>query len=128
MSIAGILLYVVLTASEIRFQNSSNFATSGGFGPNQVSTALGMGFVVAVLLLVSVKELPAVVRATLLIITLWLFIQTILTFSRGGITVAMITLGIVYIYRVLVSPEIHLKNIMAFIMILTVSLFFVCLL
>ncbi len=40
-----IFLFLKASVSSITFTSSSNFAASGGFGPNQVSTAIGYGMV-----------------------------------------------------------------------------------
>ncbi len=77
----------------------SNFETSGGFGPNQVSTILGLGififFTQLVLFSKSKKEI-------FLNIVVFLFVsyRGIVTFSRGGIIngVAMICSLLVVLY------------------------------
>jgi hypothetical protein len=43
VSIAALALFGILTNPDITFNTESNFATSGGFGPNQVSSMLGLG-------------------------------------------------------------------------------------
>ena len=67
----------------------SNFATSGGFGPNQVATILGLGmFVFVVRFFMTSKNLP------LKLINLFLIsaiaFRGIVTFSRGGILTGLI--------------------------------------
>lgn len=78
----------------------SNFATSGGFGPNQVSTILGLGmFLVFVRLILYTKEL----KYQLINVFLLAFItyRGILTFSRGGVYTGIIMivlcLGSIYL-------------------------------
>ena len=48
----------------IRFTTQSNFVTSGGFGPNQVSAVLGLGCVV--LMMLALRSRVGVVRLSLL--------------------------------------------------------------
>ncbi len=65
----------------------SNFETSGGFGPNQVSTILGLGvfvFFCQLVLFSKTKKLIMINGALLLFITY----RGIVTFSRGGIFTA----------------------------------------
>jgi hypothetical protein len=84
VSIAAIAVFGILTAPEITFNTESNFATSGGFGPNQVSAMLGLGALCAFFCLVIAREgwaLRIVMFATLC----WLATQSALTFSRGGL-------------------------------------------
>lgn len=44
-----------VTSKELTFTSESNFITSGGFGPNQVSGVLGLGVLTVFLLLVYIK-------------------------------------------------------------------------
>ncbi len=72
---------------EIVFGGASLGETSGGFGPNQVATALGIGiFVLAVFLLVKVR-LSGYVLLDALFLAYFTY-RGLLTFSRGGIVTA----------------------------------------
>ena len=61
----------------------SNFTTSGGFGPNQVSAVLGLGAML--LMLVTVLETKHWYRWIALSLALGLLVLSVLTFSRGGL-------------------------------------------
>jgi len=78
----------------------SNFETSGGFGPNQVSTALGLGMFIffTQLVLFSKSKIAIILNGTLL---LFLTYRGIVTFSRGGVitAVAMIICLLFLLYR-----------------------------
>lgn len=67
----------------------SNFETSGGFGPNQVSTALGLGMFIffTQLVLFSKSKMTIVINSFLL---LFITYRGIVTFSRGGIITAVV--------------------------------------
>lgn len=61
--------------------------TTAGFGPNQVSSALGLGlFLVFVLFLIGPRSRSS--RLVFGVIGLWLGAQTLLSFSRGGLWTA----------------------------------------
>ncbi|MEX0768755.1 MAG: O-antigen ligase family protein [Microthrixaceae bacterium] len=83
-------------AGRINFSSQSNFATSGGFGPVQVSSALSLGIMAAILLIISEREkVPKIIASFLAII---LGVQVLLTFSRGGsfaVGIAMTALAVV---------------------------------
>lgn len=66
----------------------SNFETSGGFGPNQVSTILGLGIFVffSQLILFSKSKKEIFINGGLL---LFISYRGIVTFSRGGILTAL---------------------------------------
>lgn len=82
---------------EVVTNTQSNFATSGGFGPNQVSTVLGLGMFLAFtqLLLASRSKLIQIVNVIL--VALFAF-RCVITFSRGG----MLT-GILMMFLLLFS-------------------------
>ncbi|KAF2334198.1 O-antigen ligase family protein [Flavobacterium ginsenosidimutans] len=73
---------------EVVTGTQSNFATSGGFGPNQVSTILGLGIFVffTQLVLFSKSKKDIFINGSLLIFTSY---RGIVTFSRGGIFTAI---------------------------------------
>lgn len=79
----------------------SNFETSGGFGPNQVSTILGLGMFVffSQLLLFSKSKKKIILNGILLILVSY---RAIVTFSRGGVIagIAMMVCLIFVIYYV----------------------------
>ncbi len=87
VAVASATLYGTLTATDLTFNTESNFATSGGFGPNQVSTTLGLGALVGFMRTVDDRTSLAQ-RLTMLASTLFLLVQTAMTFSRGGLYAA----------------------------------------
>lgn len=68
---------------------ASNVATSGGFGPNQVSTALGLGMF-AIVVRLFVKSPSIGLKLLNLTILGAMTFRAIVTFSRGGVFVAII--------------------------------------
>lgn len=88
LSVACTTLFYTVTAEDIHFNTESNFATSGGFGPNQVSVMLGLGVFVATCCLVSFK-LDAKFKILLGLSAVFFAAQSVLTFSRGGIYTAI---------------------------------------
>lgn len=84
VGVATLALVSTLSAGELVFTNESNFVTSGGFAPNQVSSILGLGALLSFLGLALYAETWAE-RILLLGLGYWLAVQGILTFSRGGV-------------------------------------------
>lgn len=75
----------------------SNFETSGGFGPNQVSTILGLGMFVffAQLILFSKTKKMQLLNGALVLLVSY---RAIVTFSRGGvITGAVMIIGLMFL-------------------------------
>jgi O-antigen ligase len=74
----------VTATEDIQFNGESNFATSGGFGPNQVSAMLGLGLFLCIASFLLFKN--ALNYAIFYGVLAVLFIaQGMLTFSRGGL-------------------------------------------
>ncbi|RKR10960.1 O-antigen ligase-like membrane protein [Flavobacterium sp. 90] len=67
----------------------SNFETSGGFGPNQVSTILGLGIFIffTQLILFSKSKFEMFINGSLL---LFISYRGVVTFSRGGVITAVV--------------------------------------
>lgn len=86
--IAAITLFLIITNTNLQFSHQSNFALSGGFGPNQVSAALGLGCLFALLYLFE-SGTAWFLRVSALGLALWLGLQSALTFSRGGLASAL---------------------------------------
>lgn len=81
VGMAAVILYSIATAEEIVFTTESNFITSGGFGPNQVSAVLGLGALLLVMLAIQDRKS----RWQALAVGLGLLTLSVLTFSRGGL-------------------------------------------
>jgi O-antigen ligase len=82
MSIVAYATFGTVT-TQIVFGDESVYASSGGFGPNQVSVLLGLGALVSLILLLRSRTMGE--RLVLASAGLWCFGQGVLTFSRGGI-------------------------------------------
>jgi O-antigen ligase len=81
--IAILAFFKIQSADEIEF-GQSNFITSGGYGPNQVSAVLGLGAMLCWLYILGEKNFT---KMSWLVsgLLLWFLGHTLLTFSRGGL-------------------------------------------
>lgn len=98
----------------------SNFETSGGFGPNQVSTILGFGMFVffTQLILFSKSKMAICINTGLLIFVSY---RGIVTFSRGGIMTAIVMVLFLFVLLYYFSNE-RGRSRFALIFILTIIL------
>ena len=108
----------------------SNFAASGGFGPNQVSTILGLGvFILFTRLLTLKNKLVNVIDLALLGLISY---RAIVTFSRGGVLTAAVCTVLFLVFflkqlstrkRSILAPKIF---VMAFVLVFTwfITVFF----
>lgn len=102
LPVIATLIYLLLYNPSVRdvvMGTQSNFATSGGYGPNQVATVLGLGMFVFFSQLVFMSK-----SKKMLLLNLFLFVictyRAIVTFSRGGVITgfAMVVLVLVAAY------------------------------
>jgi O-antigen ligase len=98
VGVLSICSYSTLTAGAIHFYAESNYVTSGGFGPNQVSAVLGLGALLSLLL--AFQRSRPWMRWTFFGLTVWFLVQGVLTFSRGGVLNAVICIGFLGIHLV----------------------------
>lgn len=83
------LFFYTPNTREVLNGTTSNFALSGGFGPNQVSTILGLGaFGLFVQVFINVKN--KVLFIVNLLLLLAVVYRAVLTFSRGGVLTALL--------------------------------------
>jgi hypothetical protein len=86
--IAAIAIYSTFSAGSIYFGDESNQVTSGGYGPNQVSAVLGLGALTAMLSLISIRS-TKLLKILVISLGIVLLAQCLLTFSRGGMYMAV---------------------------------------
>lgn len=87
LPLISLLVYLFLfnpSIKDVVRSTGSNFVTSGGFGPNQVSTVLGLGMFVFFALLLFYSKSKRMILIHLFLAMLISF-RGIVTFSRGGI-------------------------------------------
>jgi O-Antigen ligase len=87
-TIASVTLQKLQKYAEPEFGNSASRVASGGFGPNQVSAALGLG-ILAVFFIMVIGVGNAVAAGSFVLLMLFLVRQCAITFSRGGLWMAV---------------------------------------
>lgn len=102
LSIISTVVYLMLytpNLKDILRGTGSNFMTSGGFGPNQVSTILGLGMFIffSRFILVSKTKFQILINV---FIALNITYRGMLTFSRGGMITGflMIVILVIFLY------------------------------
>lgn len=95
ISCATYLFFYTPSIRDVITGTSSNFAASGGFGPNQVSTILGLGAFVffSRVFFASKTKLILIVN---LLLALFMSYRGLVTFSRGGMITCAIMLMILF--------------------------------
>jgi len=103
LPIISCVVYLTLFTPNIRDTitgTDSNALTSGGFGPNQVSTMLGLGMFIFVSRLIYLSKTKFLLFLNLFII-LNITFRGIITFSRGGmvtgVTMILVLIGVSYL-------------------------------
>ena len=120
--ILEILLYIALptialttylflytpSVKDVLTNTASNSATSGGFGPNQVATALGLGmFAMVARLFLSSPSL--VIKLLNMAIFIAMTYRAFVTFSRGGVIAAIIVTG-AFLWTLFIKSTSKQKN------------------
>ena len=90
---------------EISFSSGSNFEASGGFGPNQVATILGIGMFIVVAHLYFSKRIYFALIFDILLLS-YLTFRGLITFSRGGIVTAAFAITAFTFYYLLTRKDI----------------------
>lgn len=106
-------VYVVLYSPDIRATvtgTASNSAISGGYGPNQVATALGLGvFLLLTRLFIPYKNI--LVHWVMMFFMALMAYRALLTFSRGGVLVSIVMcLVFIVIYYFASNLELKVKT------------------
>jgi O-antigen ligase len=78
------IYYTFRSLETLEFVAASNWITSGSYGPNQVSNIMGLGALAGTMLLVLMPRNQGA-KLLILIATITMLVQGLLTFSRGGI-------------------------------------------
>ena len=101
------LIYLVISTpsiEEIEFGTQSNFQASGGFGPNQVSTVIGLAVFCIVIGIYFRTYLINSMVVDVLILAVFV-VRGLITFSRGGMIGAVIGSIILVGYSVFASKR-----------------------
>lgn len=98
--LSGVLTITLFStySQQLVFTTEANFASSGGFGPNQVSALLGLGAALCFGLLAFGKENILLIRLVLFGLMGLFLMQSMMTFSRTGVYLAagfMLSSGLV---------------------------------
>ena len=89
ISLTTYLFLYTVRLEDIFRGTQSNFAASGGFGPNQVSTVLGLGmFIFCVNFFINSKTL--LIKGINILLFGLISYRAIITFSRGGVLTAVL--------------------------------------
>ena len=107
ISMTVYVIFFTPTIQDVVTNTESNSALSGGYGPNQVAIVFGLGvFILLSRLLIPYKN--TVVHWTMMFIMLIMAYRALLTFSRGGVLVAVI-MSVIFIFILFVHTNLKIK-------------------
>ena len=107
-SIISFVYFRTPDLEELVFNGSSNFSTSGGFGPNQVATIIGFGvFILSVFIFTRVQLSLSIFLD--IIFLLYFTYRGLLTFSRGGMITAIFAFFIFVLFMLLYQKNTFIK-------------------
>lgn len=120
--LSGVLTITVLATygGRVVFGDESNFATSGGFGPNQVSSILSLGCVL-IFMVLFLSKWKSIQRVTLIGFMILFLAQSLMTFSRSGLYMAAGFIAIA-IVLITVTRRQRIKVIIAAVVVFLITL------
>ena len=108
ISMLSLLYFRTPDIHEISFGGGASFEASGGYGPNQVATILGVGvFIVAVHLFFN-RRIFALFSLDMFLFS-YLIYRGLITLSRGGMVTAFLAVSL-FVYYYILSRENKILN------------------
>ena len=104
ISMLSLLYFKTPDVRQISFGGGANFAASGGYGPNQVSTILGLGIFILAVLLFFKKRVFSILAIDILLF-MYLSYRGLITLSRGGMLTALIALTAFIFYFIMARKD-----------------------
>lgn len=92
------------TLENVEFTTESNFQASGGFGPNQVSTILGLGILIIAIAYFLGIRLFRMKYLNIILLMLFL-VRGLATFSRGGMIAPLAAIVVCIIIMSITNPQ-----------------------
>lgn len=125
-SMISLVYFKTPSLKDLVFTTSSNFDTSGGFGPNQVSTMIGVGtFIIAIFIILKV-QLSKYLFLDIIFLAYFTY-RGLLTFSRGGMLTAGVALvafiGCIVLHKRLTFKKLFLYTSVSFALFIGVWLY-----
>lgn len=101
MSVVTITVISTYLTGPIVFGTNSNFATSGGYGPNQVASSLGLGVLFGLLAMTFTSRVSLPGRVLLILVVVACGVQSAMTFSRSGLILTVMAgmAGMLFLLR-----------------------------
>jgi hypothetical protein len=123
ISMAVFVSLYTIDIKSVLVSTGSNFDLSGGFGPNQVATVLGLGMFIFFVRSILFSKTNFIFCVNLFI-TFYLSYRGLLTFSRGGIITGFCIIG-TFIFSVYYNSKLIGKGKLNFLMLIMSILFFI---
>ncbi len=112
ISMLSYLYFKTPDVKKIFFGGVSNFAASGGYGPNQVATLLGVGVFIFAVHIFYKQRFFYILTADVFIF-MYLIFRGLITFSRGGMITAFAAVAI-FTFHFVISKKDKLKDIIKY--------------
>jgi O-antigen ligase len=108
ISMLSLLYFKTPDIDEIAFGGGANFEASGGYGPNQVATILGLGVFIVGVYLFFKQRVFGLFSVDMFLFTYVLY-RGLITFSRGGMITAFLAISL-FTYYYILSKENKILN------------------
>ncbi|MEO8774585.1 MAG: O-antigen ligase family protein [Gelidibacter sp.] len=108
ISLTAYIFFYAPSVKEIIANTASNSAVSGGFGPNQVATALGLGMV-ALIIRIFLYSPNVILKLVNLSLFGAMTFRAFVTFSRGGVIAAVIV-SVAFLWTIFWGSSLKQRN------------------
>jgi len=112
ISMLSLLYFKTPELNKVAFGSTANFTTSGGYGPNQVATLLGLGIFILIVHILLKKNIFWFLLIDIALF-LYLIFRGLLTFSRGGMLTALVAI-MAFSFFYFISTKDKIKNILKY--------------
>ncbi|WP_343330100.1 O-antigen ligase family protein [Polaribacter staleyi] len=116
-SMVAYLYFRTPDLKEIVFNTAANFSTSGGFGPNQVATAIGLGMLIIAVFLLLKEKLSGYIYLDAFFLIYFSY-RGLLTFSRGGLLTAVISF-VFFSFFIILYKKINFQILVKYVLVLS---------
>lgn len=123
LPILSMVVYVIFYNPSVRDvirDTTSNHAASGGFGPNQVATIMGIAMFVIVAKLLVYRSKMNILILNLVLLSIVSF-RALVTFSRGGVLTAVVAIGALMVILQLYGGSVVKKRMFTYLFLMSIA-------
>lgn len=127
LPVVGMIMYILIQTPEISsitFTSNSNFVSSGGYGPNQVSLLIGVGIFFIIVLRYYQVSFSGIRWLDYILVGVFTY-RALITFSRGGVLGTVLAIAVFILTGLVVGTNKRFFNLVLTSIVITALGFFI---